>query len=112
MTKNPLSGPRKQFKLGRDIYTASGKVWEREKIQPHKIVSWISTTSNPPFFDSTQQNNSAKKSSEAAADLITLVNVDDSLGRVTDYEDQHHPGQQGYHGLVPPVGEEDGEGDY
>ena len=48
----------------------------------------------------------------ATADLITLVNIDDSLGCVTDYEDHHHPGQQGYHGLVSPVGEEDGEGDY
>ena len=30
---------------------------------------------------------------------------------MTDYEDHHHPGQQGYHGLVLPVGQHD-DGDY
>ena len=78
MIKNPLTGPREQFKLGENY---SGNV-------EHKYMS-----------------------SEAAADLITLVNVDDSLGRVTDYEDHHHPGQQGYHCLIPPVSQEKGYGD-
>ena len=37
--------------------------------------------------------------------LIGLVYIDDSLRSVADYEDHHHPWQQGYHGLVLPVGQ-------
>ena len=37
--------------------------------------------------------------------LIALIDVYDSLRHVTDDEDHDHPGEKGYHGLVPPEGE-------
>ena len=45
------------------------------------------------------------------SNLIGLIYIDDSLRSVTHYEDHHHPRQQGYHGLVLPVGQHD-DGDY
>ena len=41
--------------------------------------------------------------------LITLIDINDSLGQMTDNEDHHHPREEGYHGLVLPVHEEDGD---
>jgi hypothetical protein len=38
--------------------------------------------------------------------LITLIDINDSLGQMTDNEDHDHPREEGYHGLVPPVHEE------
>ena len=40
--------------------------------------------------------------------LIALIDVYDGLRQVTDDEDHDHPGEEGYHGLVPPEGEWDG----
>ena len=37
--------------------------------------------------------------------LIALIDIYDSLRQVTDDEDHDHPGEKGYHGLVPPEGE-------
>ena len=40
--------------------------------------------------------------------LIALIDVYDSLRHMADDEDHDHPGEKGYHGLVPPEGEQDG----